>query len=242
MQTYAKWTFTTRVAQNNRIEARYSVKDEQPPDAKLFMDESYYYYLVVFVCIQAGEHQDRGNGKRPRQHVRSIGCGGTLDSRCTSKSRSSGKKLLKYIWENMDCEPDMVDVHNFLAKLKRKEETGTTLSDRVSETLDRFCKEEEFGVAHADINRQGDKVRITWHMRFLFSAFPETLLADATHDTNASRYKLFSFMVQDSLGKGQHVQVRYSISFYLCIASMIVRAQSEEDYQRCFDFMKERWG
>ncbi|KAG2982472.1 hypothetical protein PC128_g23440 [Phytophthora cactorum] len=75
MQTYAKWTFTTRVAQNNRIEARYSAKDEQPPDAKLFMDESYYYYLVVFVCIQAGKHQDRGNGKWPRQHVHSIGCG-----------------------------------------------------------------------------------------------------------------------------------------------------------------------
>ncbi|KAG6946951.1 hypothetical protein JG687_00016417 [Phytophthora cactorum] len=54
----------------------------------------------------------------------------------------------------------MVDVHNFLAKLKRQAKAGTTLSDRVSETLDRFSKEEEFGVAHADINRQGDKVRI----------------------------------------------------------------------------------
>ncbi|KAG4041953.1 hypothetical protein PC123_g22543 [Phytophthora cactorum] len=109
----------------------------------------------------------------------------------------------------------MVDVHNFLAKLKRQAKAGTTLSDRVSETLDRFSKEEEFGVAHADINRQGDK---TWHMRFLVSAFPETLLADATHDTNASRYKLCFFMVQDSLEKGQHIQVRRHV---LCLKGTI---------------------
>jgi hypothetical protein len=41
-------------------------------------------------------------------------------------------------------------------------------------------------------------------MRALFSAFPEVLLVDATHGTNTSFYKLFSFMVH---GHGQQVQV-----------------------------------
>ncbi|KAF1772688.1 hypothetical protein GQ600_7508 [Phytophthora cactorum] len=41
----------------------------------------------------------------------------------------------------------------------------------------------------------------------LFEHFPEVLVADDTHDTNSSDYKLFSFMVHDAMGKGQHVQV-----------------------------------
>ncbi|KAG2789082.1 hypothetical protein Pcac1_g2081 [Phytophthora cactorum] len=45
------------------------------------------------------------------------------------------------------------------------------------------------------------------HMRPMFEHFPEVLVADDTHDTNSSDYKLFSFMVHDAMGKGQHVQV-----------------------------------
>ncbi|KAF4130715.1 MULE transposase domain-containing protein [Phytophthora infestans] len=43
-------------------------------------------------------------------------------------------------------------------------------------------------------------------MKRLFSAFPEILLVDTTHDTNAHAYKLFSFVVQDCFGKGQYIQ------------------------------------
>eukprot|EP00644_Phytophthora_capsici_P015587 jgi/Phyca11/55809/gw1.44.142.1 len=42
-------------------------------------------------------------------------------------------------------------------------------------------------------------------MKRLFRAFPEVVLVDATHDTNANRYKLFSFAVHDVFGKGQYV-------------------------------------
>ncbi|KAE9234234.1 hypothetical protein PF005_g1987 [Phytophthora fragariae] len=38
-------------------------------------------------------------------------------------------------------------------------------------------------------------------MKRLFKAFPEVVLVDSTHNTNANRYKLFSFMVHDVLGK-----------------------------------------
>ncbi|KAJ0404544.1 hypothetical protein ATCC90586_003076 [Pythium insidiosum] len=43
-------------------------------------------------------------------------------------------------------------------------------------------------------------------MRKMFDHFPEVSLIDATHHTNNCHYKLFSFMVHDALGKGQHVQ------------------------------------
>ncbi|ETL46993.1 hypothetical protein L916_03221, partial [Phytophthora nicotianae] len=42
-------------------------------------------------------------------------------------------------------------------------------------------------------------------MKRLFRSFPEVVLVDATHDTNANRYKLFSFAVHDVFGKGQYV-------------------------------------
>ncbi|EEY68313.1 uncharacterized protein PITG_22747 [Phytophthora infestans T30-4] len=36
--------------------------------------------------------------------------------------------------------------------------------------------------------------------------FPEVLMIDATHGTNRSKYKVFSFMAHDTFGKGQFVQ------------------------------------
>ncbi|KAG6952146.1 hypothetical protein JG687_00013191 [Phytophthora cactorum] len=52
----------------------------------------------------------------------------------------------------------MVDVHNPLAKLKRGEDAGTTLSDRVSKTLKLFCEDEKYGFSHIDmdtVNNEG---------------------------------------------------------------------------------------
>ncbi|KAG6948843.1 hypothetical protein JG687_00015230 [Phytophthora cactorum] len=40
----------------------------------------------------------------------------------------------------------------------------------------------------------------TRQMRRRFKAFPVVLLVDATHNTNDSRYKLFSFMIHDVYG------------------------------------------
>ncbi|OWY95917.1 hypothetical protein PHMEG_00033946, partial [Phytophthora megakarya] len=49
------------------------------------------------------------------------------------------------------------------------------------------------------------RIETTRQMRRWFKAFPEVLLIDATHNTNESRYKLFSFMVNDVYGHGQYV-------------------------------------
>ncbi|ETL81828.1 hypothetical protein L917_17927, partial [Phytophthora nicotianae] len=43
-------------------------------------------------------------------------------------------------------------------------------------------------------------------MREMFKRFPEVLLIDATHGTNVSKYKVFSFMTHDAFGHGQYVQ------------------------------------
>ncbi|KAG3083597.1 hypothetical protein PI125_g19710 [Phytophthora idaei] len=51
----------------------------------------------------------------------------------------------------------MVDVYNLLAKLKRQEDAGATLSNRVSKTLDRFCEKDRFAASHVDIDRKGGK-------------------------------------------------------------------------------------
>lgn len=40
----------------------------------------------------------------------------------------------------------------------------------------------------------------------MFVKFPEVLLIDATHGTNVSKYKVFSFMAHGVFGKGQYVQ------------------------------------
>ncbi|DAZ95022.1 TPA: hypothetical protein N0F65_003648, partial [Lagenidium giganteum] len=43
-------------------------------------------------------------------------------------------------------------------------------------------------------------------IRRLFALFPQVLLVDSTHATNSNRYTHFSFVVEDSFGKGQYVQ------------------------------------
>jgi len=43
-------------------------------------------------------------------------------------------------------------------------------------------------------------------MRELFNRFPEVVMIDATHGTNASKYEVFSLVAHDAFGKGQFVQ------------------------------------
>jgi hypothetical protein len=70
----------------------------------------------------------------------------------------SRRKILRFIWDNTNSEPNMVNVHNLMVKLKHQEDAGMTLSDRVAETLDRFCEKDRCAVGHVEMDRQGDKV------------------------------------------------------------------------------------
>lgn len=48
----------------------------------------------------------------------------------------------------------------------------------------------------------------TAHIRDIFARFLDVIVIDATFNTNKQHYKLFSVMVHDAYGHGQHVQVR----------------------------------
>ncbi|KAE8995795.1 hypothetical protein PF011_g16173 [Phytophthora fragariae] len=104
------------------------------------------YFLVV--SVHHTEHNHRVGKTEyeqiPRHRMR-LNSSGLADVNTLRRVGVARKKILKYVWENTDSEPCMVDVHNLLAKLKKEEEAGSTVSGRLSETLNRFCEEEKYG-------------------------------------------------------------------------------------------------
>ncbi|POM61588.1 hypothetical protein PHPALM_29374, partial [Phytophthora palmivora] len=121
--------------------------------------------------------------------------------------------IIRHILENTDSNPTPKDVQNLVLKLKaRAQRDGPSSSDK---RLKKWMK--EFGAQSGNVGRiflddVGNK-RVatcitlqTKHMRDMFEQFPEVLLIDATHGTNRSNYKVFSFMAHDTFGKGQFVQ------------------------------------
>lgn len=97
------------------------------------------------------------------------------------------------------------DVHNMIQAMKKEQRAGMTDAERAIAVLDEFSSECEGNVAEIMVNSDSSCVRVVTfqsaRMKRLFRAFPEVVLVDATHDTNANRYKLFSFAVHDVFGK-----------------------------------------
>ncbi|GMF57798.1 unnamed protein product [Phytophthora fragariaefolia] len=174
------------------------------------------------------------------------------------------KKILRYIWDNTDSEPDMVDVHNLLAKLKRDEDSGTSLSDRVSETLDRFCEADNLAVSHVDIDRDGAKHALIKDeraetLRLVIQQFKRcnpswsdvqcvvvdkdfTEIGVFREELPEARILRCQFhaikYIQERISKTEYGLDAIQRSRLKQLASLIVRAGSEEEYRRYFDFMK----
>ncbi|KAF1778705.1 hypothetical protein GQ600_1420 [Phytophthora cactorum] len=174
-----------------QIKAKYAEKEMAAPYAAFFLDESFPHCIISCEHANGGDHRSRGTVHSHRL--------GREEFAQLPKTECGWMEMEAYTWNNTDCESNLIVVHNLPAKVKRVEEAGTSLSERVSETLDRFCENDPFAVSHVDMERQGDKSEFiaryttlqTSHMRSRFSAVSEVLLVDATHDTNFSRYKLF---------------------------------------------------
>ncbi|KAE9101281.1 hypothetical protein PF005_g13200 [Phytophthora fragariae] len=178
-----------------KIEARYAKAGSEAPASELLKNPEFPLYLVSYLCTHAWEPRNRGSGKRPRRNVRPVGCKAKLhvlqrregdrselaDVNTLRRVGVARKKILKYIWENTDSEPCMVDVHNLPAKLKKEEEAGSTVSKRLSETLNRFCEEEKYGVAHVDIDRV-DNEQSQRILEAIACAFTEGRLDDSDVD------------------------------------------------------------
>ncbi|POM79893.1 Hypothetical protein PHPALM_2336 [Phytophthora palmivora] len=104
------------------------------------------------------------------------------------------------------------DVHNMVQRHKQQEQAGFSDAQRAFAVLEEFCRQNDANSAEVVLDTETNIARIatfqTARMKRLFKAFPEVVMVDTTyttHNTNASRYKLFSFVVHDVFGKGQYV-------------------------------------
>jgi hypothetical protein len=92
-------------------------------------------------------------------------------------------------------------VHNMVSKMREKRR-GATTEERLEAVLQALCESRgNRASVFVDDDKRAQTITLqTRKMRRWFKAFPEVLLVDATHNTNESRYKLFSFMVNDVYG------------------------------------------
>jgi hypothetical protein len=92
-----------------------------------------------------------------------------------------------------------------IQRFKTEQNAGLTDAERSLIILVEFSAESKGNVAEMLVDAAFKVAKViafqSARMKRLFRAFPEVVLVDATHDTNANRYKLFSFAVHDVFGK-----------------------------------------
>lgn len=123
-------------------------------------------------------------------------------------SSASKKKILAEIRKRTEKKVTQKDVRNLINKIKLKMNKGESTSARLQSYLVEFAKNKQNTccVFNNDIGKTGVITVQTGHMKKMMQQFPETILVDATHNTNMEKYKLFSFMISDAFGFGQYVQ------------------------------------
>ncbi|KAL4114232.1 hypothetical protein PRIC2_014912 [Phytophthora ramorum] len=125
------------------------------------------------------------------------------------KAGASAKGILQYLRERTGKKTKLKDVHNMIQRQRIKDQAGLNDAQRALAVLDEFCRQNGGNSAEIMVDSETEVARVvtfqTAKMKRLFNAFPEVVLVDSTHDTNANRYKLFSFVVHDVFGKGQYV-------------------------------------
>ncbi|OWY95294.1 ABC transporter [Phytophthora megakarya] len=93
-------------------------------------------------------------------------------------------------------------VHNLVSQLREKRKGDATTEERLEGVLWVLCESRgNRATVFVDEAKTAQTITMqTRQMRRWFKAFPEVLMIDATHNTNESRYELFSFMVNDVYG------------------------------------------
>jgi hypothetical protein len=145
--------------------------------------------------------------------------------------------IWNYIRDVADVDIEMKDPHNPAQKMGRENYTAPTSEGRVRKYLSDFTSEEgntarvntddEVGGGHDMVPIYSTSNNTVYgkgygrslvlqsaHQRQSYIQSPEVVLIDATHGTNKDNYKLFSLMVHDAFGHGQHVQV-LAVDHYL---------------------------
>ncbi|OWY97561.1 hypothetical protein PHMEG_00031880, partial [Phytophthora megakarya] len=130
---------------------------------------------------------------------------------------------------------------------KAATEAGLNDAQRAFEVLDEFSGQNEGNVAQVLVDPETNIVRIatfqTARMKRFFMAFPEVVLVDSTHDTNANRYKLFSFVVHDVFGKTANKRITCG-TYKGVVLESLGDNSSHEQYKRFltyWDCSKDEW-
>eukprot|EP00644_Phytophthora_capsici_P007492 jgi/Phyca11/111841/e_gw1.21.270.1 len=115
---------------------------------------------------------------------------------------SKPKMIMQYLRKKTGKNVTLRDVHNMVAKMKEKRRGGASTEERLEMVLRGLCEGRgNRASVYVDDSKTAQTITLqTRQMHRWFKAFPEVLLIDATHNTNDSRYKLFSFMVNDVFG------------------------------------------
>ncbi|KAE9289619.1 hypothetical protein PF008_g25838 [Phytophthora fragariae] len=127
-----------------------------------------------------------------------------------SKAGAKPRGILAYLRSKTGKRTILRDVHNMIQDAKKCFKGGRSDAERAVSVLDEFCEMNNGNVAEFVIDKETNVVQVitfqSARQKRLFAAFPEVVLVDSTHNSNANRYKLFSFAVHDVFGKGQFVQ------------------------------------
>ncbi|KAE9028334.1 hypothetical protein PR003_g10567 [Phytophthora rubi] len=117
------------------------------------------------------------------------------------------KGILAYLREQSGKLVALRDVHNMIQRFKTEQKAGLKDAEHAHAILDEFSTESQDNVdemmVNADSKVSGVIAFQYTRMKWLYCAFPELVLVDATHDTNTNRHKLFSFAVRDGFGKSK---------------------------------------
>ncbi|OWZ05421.1 ABC transporter [Phytophthora megakarya] len=107
-----------------------------------------------------------------------------------------------------------------VARMREERRGNTSVEERLESLLRGFCQRRgNRSSVFVDDDELAQTITLqTRQMRRWFKAFPEVMMVDATHNTNESRYKLFSFMIHDVYG-----HVRFSTLEYLWLRTCTYR-------------------
>ncbi|KAE8963071.1 hypothetical protein PF011_g29166, partial [Phytophthora fragariae] len=165
---------------------------------ELLIPEEFKNFWIKLVCTHGWKRKSRGKGIRKSYFEKTTGCKASIKAgvvwnddthafmvRVTGFDVIHNHTVSKAVFEN-HVSNRRVEDPNILSFVDELQSAGS----KPKLILQYLRKKTGKNVTLRDVHNM---------------AFPEVLLIDATHNTNESRYKLFSFMVNDVYGHGQYV-------------------------------------
>ncbi|KAE9005362.1 hypothetical protein PF005_g11387 [Phytophthora fragariae] len=104
------------------------------------------------------------------------------------------KGILAYLCEQSGKLVALRDVHNMIQRFKTELKAGLKDAEHAHAILDEFSRESQDNVDKMMVNADSKVSSVIafqyTRMKWLYCAFPEVVLVDATHDTNTNWHKL----------------------------------------------------